>query len=109
MTQKTWRYHATHKPCLVDVDEEKLAEMHEKGWRDSPAAFKDKEPKQEGGGPAPELSNEQQALLDVFQEEPESLDKDELMLLGKGLGLKLIKSWKEPTLVSKIQEHLESQ
>lgn len=103
---KTWRYHPTKPPKLVDMeDEETLERMHSEGWRDTPAAFEDKHERDEGS--EPQLTEEQKALLTAFREDPKSLTKDEMVLLGKGFDLKLMKAWKEPTLIAKLQEHLD--
>lgn len=105
---KTWRYHATKKPCLVDIgDEDKLSAMEQEGWRDTPAAFKASPSEDQDDEPSePELTEVQKALLESFKDDPESLTKPEMADLGKGLGIKLITSWKEETLISKIQERL---
>ena len=85
-------------------DEADIDDLEQEGWRDSPAEFKQAEESSDEGDA--ELTAEQQGLLSAFQENPESLTKDEHVELGKGLGLKLMKAWKEETLIAKIQEKL---
>lgn len=108
--RKTWLYHKTQKPRLVSLTDTKtLEQLEAEGWKDTPAAFKEATNKKDDEGSQPqasEMTEVQKALLETFVHDPDSLDKDELMNLGNGLGLKLMKAWKEPTLVNKIQEHL---
>ena len=49
---------------------------------------------------------DEETLLDQFKENAESLTKVQHVELGKSLGLSLKASWKEATLISKIQEAL---
>lgn len=108
MPGQTWRYHPNKAPILVNMDDaEQLEALREQGWRDSPAAFHEAPADDEGQQPpAPELNEVESALLESFKADPALLEKDELLTLGKALGLKLMKSWHQPTLVTKIQEHV---
>lgn len=140
-THRTWVYHAQHKPRLVNVTSEQMAELKAEGWALSPgeAAGEDASPSAsestqnqkdpsdidppsddqngnpEGGNePNPEASTsvadndkERAELIARFQDNPEDLDKDELVKLGRYLGVKMMKAWKESTLINKVREGLE--
>ncbi len=106
---KTYRYHRTEKPKLVDMDDtEKLEALEDAGWKDSPAAFldsevEDSEPEQEPEGDRAEFEE----LLGRFNEDPQELDKDELVALGRYLGVNMMKAWKVDTLIEKVRSSLE--
>ena len=103
--KRMWLYHPEKGAKLFTFeDEADIDDLEQEGWRDSPAEFKQAEESSDEG--YAELTAEQQSLLSAFQENPESLTKDEHVELGKGLGLKLMKAWKEETLIAKIQEKL---
>jgi hypothetical protein len=53
------------------------------------------------------LADEVASLLERFKADPKELTKEEHVLLGKGLGIKvMISSWSEDTLIKKINEQL---
>ena len=50
---------------------------------------------------------EDDTLLDQFKEDPESLTKAQHIALGKELGITLTMSYKESTMIEKIQNELD--
>jgi hypothetical protein len=50
---------------------------------------------------------ERDQLMARFNEDPEQLDKDELVKLGRYLGVKMMKAWKPDTLIKKVRSGLE--
>jgi len=54
------------------------------------------------------LSDDLQQLLEQFNEDPESLNKDEHIKLGKGLGVSLRSNWGESVMIEKITKKLNS-
>lgn len=110
LTIPTFMFHATKGQRLFKLDpeqyEDQLKELAEEGWKDTPKCmeFKKDEPEPDNGPVS--LTAEQEALLAQFVQEPAKLSKDELLELGKALDVKLMKAWKEETLIKKIQEVL---
>ena len=127
MKNPTYLYHALHGKTLVEAD--KAEELLADGWMDSHAKIGDDpsiHPAPEGDVPqnegeaingddtegeqpdGEEGADEQEGggnpLADRFVEDPESLEKPELLALGKSLGLNLLAAWKEETLRNKIGE-----
>lgn len=104
---RTWMFHKTQGKRLftfedTEQDRERFEALKEEGWADTPAVFAEEpEPTQDDG-----MSQAQRNLLEQFKIAPETLNKDQHVELGKGLGLNLMKAWKEETLIAKIQEHL---
>ncbi len=99
---RKWLYHPQHEPKLFTLQEGDLAKLRGEGWADSPADFIGELEQQD----SPALTAEQQGLLSAFNDEPESLTKDDHVELGKGLGVKLTRNMSEATMISKIQEQL---
>lgn len=94
----TWIYHADKKPTLVTVTAEELEALEADGWQDSPVEQADK---------VESNDQERDELLERFNEEPTDLTKDELVKLGRYLGVKMLKAWKEETLIEKVRSGLE--
>lgn len=132
MKNPTYLYHPLHGKRLVSADDAEA--MASDCWVDSPAKIEaeanvDKEP-EGGSGEEPSGENGQNGddaggddnepegegeqstvaypLATKFHEDPESLEKPELLELGKKLGLKLLAAWKEDTLRNKITEALDA-
>jgi|AntDeeMetagen192_2_1112575.scaffolds.fasta_scaffold06200_3 hypothetical protein len=106
----TWRYHANKPAIMVDMEDDPLLErLHAEGWRDTPAAFKDRtEDIQQDSDAWPDdgLGNVQRALLAAFNDDPDTLTKDEHIHLAEGLGIKLDRRSNQTTMITKIQEAL---
>jgi hypothetical protein len=101
---RKWMYHKDSKPKMFTFkDQEEIEDMRKKGWCDSPAEIENvvkPEPEQEGD------DYDTDELLEAFNADPQSLTKHEHLALGKSIGVTVKSSWKEETLISKIQEHL---
>lgn len=105
---KIWLFHPKHGQKLFTADEEQVEALMEDGWKDTPAGFEPKAKKEkEPDNTSTELTKEQEQFLQVFLVEPEKLDKDELITLGKGFGVKLMPNYKEATMIEKIKEKLD--
>lgn len=124
-------YHPEHGKRLVKgITEDKYQELLDAGYYDSPADFPQvsESPDENSSSntelqgadagetqaePVPETQAEPEDgstdLLDRFEEDPKSLTKDEHVALGKSLGIHLIKSWKEDTLIAKIQAKIQGE
>lgn len=118
-----WIYHADKKPKKIRQGDE-IPE----GWADTPAAFHDRDEGEQGertddagepGGVVPmseagdeqdessgerPASDEQTALLEVFHNSPESMDKDDLIKLGELFGLGYNRRYSESTMIEGIAE-----
>ena len=104
-----WFYKYGEEPFLLQTDDESEAEqMIKDGWGDTPALLKEpvKAEVEQVAEPDEDTPAELVALISMFEDDPESLNKDEHIVLGKFYGLKLSKSMKEETMISKIQEKL---
>ena len=97
-THRTWLYHAHHKPKLVVMTAEQLEEMQEAGWGFAPV---------EQNEAVESNDQERDELLERFNEAPEQLNKDELVKLGRYLGVKMMKAWPADTLINKVRSGLE--
>lgn len=95
---RTWIYHADKKPKLVNVTAEELEALEADGWEDSPV-----EPNER----VEANDDERDELLERFREDPEQLNEDELVRLGRFLGVKMMKAWKKDTLINKVHSGLE--
>lgn len=95
---RTWIYHADKKPKLVTVTAEELEALESDGWQDSPV---------EQNYQVEDNDQERDELLERFNEEPTDLTKDELVKLGRYLGVKMMKAWPEETLINKVVSGLE--
>lgn len=98
MKLRTWIYHADHKPKLVNSTPAELEVLQAEGWEFSPV---DENAKVE------ENDRERDELLDQFHDDPEQLSKDQLVTLGRYLGVKMMKAWPEETLINKVNSGLE--
>lgn len=104
---KKWLYHPEKKEKIFDTESDDMEELAEQGWCDSPADF-NKEPESDDDDLGQEERDaERDALLERFNEDPEQLDKDELVKLGRYLGVKMMKAWKTETLIEKVRSGLE--
>lgn len=98
---RKWMYHKDRKPKMFTFkSQEEIEEMRQKGWCDSPAEL-DNVVEPEGD------DYDTDELLEAFNEDPATLTKDEHIALGKSMGLTLKVSWKEDTMIAKIQEQLD--
>lgn len=132
---RVWLYHPVHgaKQFEFNSDSEQEAYL-EDGWFDTPAAFDKSDENQREVDAAAELvvearivraddnlsvddglsamsayyglSDDHAALLKDFLADNQSLTKQQHVELGKGLGIRLISSWNEGTLIAKINEKL---
>jgi len=103
----TWRYHATKAPKLVAMDDaEQLERLEAEGWSDTPAAFHDADAP-EGDSQAPTLDAEQQALLNAYADDPESLNRDELGNVAAALGNKVTSRTSKGHLAAMLDAHLQ--
>jgi hypothetical protein len=100
---RKWMYHKDCKPKMFTFkNEDEIDELKKTGWCESPAEFNAVEPE-----PEPEPEPDTDELLEAFNEDPTTLTKDEHIALGKSMGLTLKVSWKEDTMIAKIQEQLD--
>lgn len=98
---RKWMYHKDCKPKMFTFkNENEIEELKKTGWCESPAEFNTAEPE-----PEPEYDTDE--LLEAFNEDPATLTKDEHIALGRSMGLTLKASWKENTMIAKIQEQLD--
>lgn len=105
---KIFLFHPTKGQKLFNATEEEVEALLEDGWKDTPAGFKKQAKKDKApDNTSAELSKEQEQYLQVFLVEPKQLDKDELIELGKGFGVKLMPNYKEATMIEKIKEKLD--
>lgn len=95
---RTWIYHADKKPKLVNVTADEMAELEAEGWELAPV-----EPNER----VEQNDDERDELLERFHEDPEQLNEDELVRLGRFLGVKMMKAWKKDTLINKVHSGLE--
>ncbi len=105
---KKWLYHPDKGANLFTLKDGELPKLRADGWCDSPADFTDQPEQQEKPEQQeePTLTAEQQGLLSAFNDNPESLTKDDHVELGKGLNIKLTRNMSEATMIGKIQEQL---
>lgn len=100
----TWRYHATKAPKMVPMDDtEQLEQLEAEGWADTPAAFHDADAPVEG----PALDEEQQALLDAYADDPESLNREEMANVAAALGNKVTSRTSKGQLAAMLDAHLQ--
>ena len=103
----TWRYHANKAPKRVSMDDaEQLERLEAEGWSDTPADFQDTDAP-EGDGKAPGLDDEQQALLDAYADDPESLNREELGSVAAALGNKVTSRTSKGQLAAMLDAHLQ--
>lgn len=98
MKLRTWIYHAQHEAKIVEVTPTELKDYQADGWKLEPV---EKESKIETN------DEERDTLLDMFNYDPTELNKDELVKLGRYLGIKMMKAWPPATLIKKVQAGLE--
>ena len=120
---QTWRYHPNKKAKIFDTDVDDMDALAKQGWCESPADFKAEAEQQETAFEGHDEEREQlrarfnedleghdeerDQLMARFNEDPEQLDKDELVKLGRYLGVKMMKAWKPDTLIKKVRSGLE--
>lgn len=95
---RTWIYHADNKPKLVNVTADEMAELEAEGWELAPV---------EPNARVEQNDDERDELLERFHEDPEQLNEDELVRLGRFLGVRMMKAWKKDTLINKVHSGLE--
>lgn len=93
--QRTWMFHKEHGHKLFTLSSAEEGELMKEGWSDSPAKLGD------------ESTDVNDDLLIRFKDDPKSLNKEDYFKIADNLKLKIIKAWKEETLIAKIQEHLD--
>ena len=119
---RKWMYHKDQaEQIFVIQSDQEYQDLLSDGWRDSPADLDKPEPKQKA--PAKDSKPEESKgkgeskpsddydigeLMETFVNDPESMDKDALLVLGKSLSVRLHPSWKQKTLISKIQGKLDA-
>lgn len=106
----TFMYHPAKGKRLFNLDpetyEDDVEALEKDGWKDTPKGMKTEKPaEKEPDGPV-ELTKEQEELLAQFVKDPSELGKEQLLSLGAAFNLKLLKAWKEETLIKKIQDAL---
>jgi hypothetical protein len=102
---QTWRYHPNKKAKIFDTDVDDMDALAKQGWCESPADFKAEAEQQETALEGHDEERDQ--LMACFNKDPEQLDKDELVKLGRYLGVKMMKAWKPDTLIEKVRSGLE--
>jgi hypothetical protein len=102
---QTWRYHPNKKAKIFDTDVDDMDALAKQGWCESPADFKAEAEQQETALEGHDEERDQ--LMARFNEDFEQLDKDELVKLGRYLGVKMMKAWKPDTLIEKVRSGLE--
>jgi len=95
---RTWIYHADHKPKLVNSTEAELKAFAADGWQFSPV---------DENAKVIENDVERDELLDQFHDDPAILSKDQLVTLGRYLGIRMMKAWPNDTLINKVRSGLE--
>jgi len=95
---RTWIYHADKKPKIVTMTAEEIEALQADGWQRRPV---------EQNAAVEENDRERDELLDQFHDDPEQLSKDQLVTLGRYLGVKMMKAWPADTLINKVRSGLE--
>lgn len=95
---RTWIYHAEKKAKLVSVTPDELEALQADGWELSPVKQSAK---------VDDNDAERGVLIERFYDDPEELTKDELVRLGRYLGVKMMKAWPTGTLIDKVRSVLE--
>ena len=98
MKLRTWIYHADHKPKMVNSTPAELEVLQADGWEFSPV---------EENAKVEENDRKRDELLDQFHDDPSMLSKDQLVMLGRYLGVKMMKAWQTDTLINKVRSGLE--
>ena len=101
MTEKknrTWVYHAEKKPKIVNMTTGEIEALEADGWERRPV---------EQNAAVEENDRERDELLDQFHDDPSMLSKDQIVMLGRYLGVKMMKAWPADTLINKVRSGLE--